>query len=187
MIWTVYQSFKYSWEWWVTFAMPTLEMEGGPVDTACSMYVLQGHFLLPKTALEKKGKGRQGKGRRLQKPMKESWIPTVTFFLRRVTKFTFLLPEKDLSDTMKPLMSNCVGGMEVDVLTDSIGRTRNVKHPVSSKKGMHNLSAQKAGIRHGNSLEFCTLFDLRPHWILPQTLSMTLSIYRIYLYGKCRM
>lgn len=24
MNWTIYQSFKYSWEWWVMFAMPTL-------------------------------------------------------------------------------------------------------------------------------------------------------------------
>lgn len=104
-----------------------------------------------------------------------------------MTKFTFTLPEKDLSDRMKLLMSNCVGGAEVNVLTDSTGRTRNVKHPVSSKKGMCNLSAQKAKIWHGNILEFCALFDLRPHWILPQTLSMRLSIYRIYLYGKCHM
>lgn len=50
--------------------------------------------------------------------MKESWILTVTFFLKRVTKFTFTLTEKDLSDRMKLLMSNCVGGAEVDVLTD---------------------------------------------------------------------
>ena len=50
--------------------------------------------------------------------MKESWILTVTFFLKRMTKFTFTLREKDLSDRMELLMSNCVGGREVDVLTD---------------------------------------------------------------------
>lgn len=104
MNWTVYQSFKYRWEWWVT-----LEMEGDPVNTACSLYC-KIIFCYLRQSWRKRGR----EGKEKEGDSKDLWRKagylTVTFFLKRVTKFTFTLPEKDLSDRKELLMSNCVGG-----------------------------------------------------------------------------